>query len=358
MAEQDYKTRIDETKAALAAYSDQAGMLKQLYDQAIKSADEAYAAGKQEIERQTLRSKNDAAVENKRAEKNLGQTLAARGLSFSGENAQNALDFALNLQNRFADIDADAADKQAALAQKNADEKFALRKEQLKSAADSAEKKTDLNLKLAGLQQAASLSATANGGSGGYGAWEEESEDPALGFAERIRRSAQNVKEERYLTPAISAANLAKQMVGTISDSGRISGEKQQNGMTALLDKINPGETLEPGYYRQLMLNLQSLGYTGDTAKKAEKKESTSLKEDASKSFFDNYNRYYRIYRLADYPEAEAAELATEKARMQQMRFLYDNTQNNDQFHDAAVNMGLSDWLTPFYEELYGGTGK
>ena len=347
MAEQDYKKRIEDAKAALAGYSETEKQLRALYDQAIKNADAAYAAERERVEAQAKKDKTAAAVETKRLEKNLDQTLASRGLAFSGENAQTALDLSLLLQNRLADIDADAEDKQTALAIENAGTKAELEEKKLSAEAAQAAKKTELAAKLAGLESvsepAQEISAvTADGKPDPVGTMQA--------IAGKIYDSAQKVKESHYVTPAISAVNLAKQMVKTVSGESVISGEKQQMGITNLLAKMQEEGELEPSYLKQLLLNLQSFGYATESGKAAESDEKT-LKNNAADEYFRNYNRFYRVYSLAELPADEIVKRAKEDATLAELQYLYDHTANNDQFRKIVEEMELTDRLESFYQK-------
>ncbi len=346
MAEQDYKTRINEAKAALAEYSDRTEQLMKLYDRAIKNADDAYKAESERIAAQAKKDKNAAATDTLRLEKNLDQKLASRGLAFSGENAQTALDLSLLLQNRLADIDADALDRQADLALQTADTKASLEEKKLAAGAGQAEKKTELVSKLAGLEKEAP-------GETGIGAIGEGGSVSPLkvadGIASEIYDAAQTVKQKRYLTPAVSAANLAKQMVNTISGKDHIYGDKQQMGIASLLEQMQAEGELEPSYLKQLLLNLQSLGYEYESGSETASKES-HLKNNATDVYFRNYNRYYKVYSLADQPADEAAKNAKKDATLAELKYLYDHTFNNDQFHKIVSEMDLTDSLGLFYE--------
>ncbi|MBQ3154140.1 MAG: hypothetical protein IJB88_02805, partial [Clostridia bacterium] len=100
MAEKDYDTWLAGAKAALDGYSAEQKAIAALYEQAKQNAANAYDAKQKQLASQTVQSKNRAAIDTKRTERNIGQTLASRGLAFSGENAQTHLDLNLSLQNR------------------------------------------------------------------------------------------------------------------------------------------------------------------------------------------------------------------------------------------------------------------
>ena len=348
MAEQDYKKRIEEAKTALAGYSEAEKKLRALYDQAIKNADAAYKAESERVEAQAKKDKTAAAVDTKKLEKNLDQTLASRGLAFSGENAQTALDLSLLLQNRLNDIDADAADKQNTLAIENAEAKQALEEKKLSSAQKQYAEQTGLAAKLAGLEQEAApdpgISVPTDG--------KVNPMEVLQNVAGKVYDAAQETKEKRYVTPAISAANLAKQMVNTISGGkGTVMGDKQQMGISNLLAKMEEQGQLEPSYRKQLLLNLQSLGFSYDPGD--EGSNETHLKNNAANEYFKSYNRFYRLYSLADLPEEEAAKRAVGDAKLAELRYLYDHTFNNDQFRKLAGELALSEWLETFYQRLY-----
>ena len=358
MAEQDYNKRIAEAKTALERYSDQTGELKKLYDKAIENLNASYEAQNEKLEKQVFRDKNKASVEAKLAEKNLDQQLAARGLAFSGENAQTALDMALLLQNRYADIDADAAEKQAENEAKKNDALLSLEKEKLSETANGYEKQASLEATLAGLEQSkAAYEAEQKAKQGGEITEETPEPDPedpfaaAKAFGEKVKASAKKATEKQYVTPAVAASTLAKQLIGTVSSSGHIYTSKQQTALEKLLAEMQAKETFEPAYYQQLLLNLQSMGYSsGNAAKKVDEK---ALEKGAAEAYFEAYQRFDKIYKLAGHSTEEADAMALEKAREQQLQYLYDNTYGNDQFVAVVSMLGLSEYLDAFYEKLY-----
>ena len=85
MAEKDYDKWLAEAKAALDGYSAEQAAIEGLYERAKQNAAASYDAQQKQLERQTAQSKNQAATEIKKTERNIGQTLASRGLAFSGE---------------------------------------------------------------------------------------------------------------------------------------------------------------------------------------------------------------------------------------------------------------------------------
>lgn len=365
MAEKDYRDRIEETKAALEKYSEQAEALKKLYDQAIRNADAAYDEESRRLSEQRAKDRNEAATDALRTEKNLNQALASRGLSLSGENAQTKLDLTLGLQNRLADIDRSEREAQSELARDRAETRTKLETEQIRAGGENAERLAKLQAELAGLELDSAGGGGSGGGSGGGGSGSgtggEEKKpaatDPiavAQAFAEKVKESAKRAKDSLYLTPEISAASLAKQMVNTVSSFGHIYGSRQQLSMSILLDRMQLENRLEPSYYKQLMLNLESLGYTGQTEPDQPEEETgtTDVENEAKAAYEKAYKRYYNIYRAADYGQAESDRMATDKAKVEELRYLYESTGDSDSFRRYVADLGLADWLPSFYETL------
>ena len=114
MKEKEYKTWLEEAKAALDAYSAEQTEIAKLYEQAKAEAETAHKAQKEQLAKDTKASKNQAVVDTMKTERDLDRTLASRGLAFSGENAQTSLDLALDLRGRLAELEDEAAEKQAA----------------------------------------------------------------------------------------------------------------------------------------------------------------------------------------------------------------------------------------------------
>ncbi len=376
MAEKDYSALIAEAKAALDGYSAEQEAIARLYEQAKQNAQAAYDAQKQQLAQKTDADRNQAAVDMLRTEKNLDQTLASRGLAFSGENAQTRLDLSLALQGQLADIENSSREQEAAWDRESAEKLNGLDLEYAKYRADGAAKKASLQADLAGVQaqqeaaQAAAKQVSDASQAGDGKDVETETQKPEVELPFHANSTILKLLEQKYkdavnkasgteqaasaeggMTPSVSARDLAKQMVSAVGGSGRVSGYTQQSKMKQLLETVQQENQLDSAYYRELLLNLQSMGYQADYAEQLDV-GAEALQETASEMFGTFYSRYYSAYRNAGYDVEESDRLAGEAALFEQMAYLYANSESKDLFERAVIGLGLSGNLESFYEKI------
>lgn len=385
MASTQYEEAIARAKAALESYSAEAEELARLYENAKNNAKTAYETQKQQTAVNAEGSRRQADIDMQRTERNLDQRLAARGLAFSGENAQTRLDLLVAMRNQLAGIDGDERSQLAALDQALADRYTELDKAYAKDRADNAGKLASLNAdlaaaeasKLAAEEAAKAAASKGNGskgeGSKGDGSAEKPTADEKaasilkgpLQLGGAFRDAAKNLMNKFQglpveqdgkggkdpVVPEVSARTLATQLVKAAGSSGKISGSRQQAALSSLLEALTDSVELDGDYYDELMLNLRSLGYRPDYAQTVD--ENVAKMQSASKEVYDTvYRRYYNIYRKVGHKEGDAARLAEQDARYRQIRYLYTHSLDADEFDYAADALQLGSYLNEFYDRL------
>lgn len=371
MAEKEFETRIRQAKAALESYSAGQEEIARLYAQARENAASNYQAEQQALQRQNAADRNRAATEMLRTERNLDQKLASRGLSFSGENAQTALDLALSLRGQLADIDEQTKTQQAKLQSEAADRDLQLRLQEAQQRSTAAEKTASMQGDLASLLAQQAQQTGQNTGSGSNSGSGDATDGPNSGTAsgddanlppivkkameivEKIRESILKKTEDSNdgITPTVKARDLAKQLVAAAGSGGKISGYAQQAATKLLLEQLLADNKLEKSYYDELMLNLQSLGYRPNYVQEMD--EATGpLRKEAAEMFKEASEKYERVYSAAGYTRVESRELARSRARFEQLLFLYENSKSKEIFTEAVRGLGLSSCLDDFYARL------
>lgn len=371
MAEKDYDTWLAGAKAALDGYSAEQKAIAALYEQAKQNAANAYDAKQKQLASQTVQSKNRAAIDTKRTERNLGQTLASRGLAFSGENAQTHLDLNLSLQNRLAEIDRDAQAQSQELESEKADALQELELAQAEARSDSAQKRAELQNELAHI---ASQKETQTQNSTEKQPETEDKQEstpqstlPNLKgkpLGERVKlmleyaakQQAQNKAETAY-TPDISAHDLAKQLVSSAGGKGYVSGYRQQDALAELLSALEEEHAFDSAYYNELLLNLRSMGYRSDYKETADR-EIEVLCEGSGAVYTDFYDRYYKMYQMIGHPPADSDQMAGELALFQQLVYLYERSESKERFELAVESLGMKNELKKFYQKIKVSDGK
>lgn len=359
MKETEYNSWLEEAKTALDTFSAGQEELAKLYQQAMANAKTEHEAQKEQLAKDTVASKNQAVVDNAKTERDLDRTLASRGLSFSGENAQTGLDLALDLRSRLAELDDKEDRLSAELDGKHNDTQTKLAMEYAEKRSAGAEKLADMMLGMAAVSPEApsengpATPETTPGADNSYGI--PMPDLTGLSFSARVKAmteyaaKVQAAKElaEKF-TPTVSAKELAKQLVSVAGENGIVGSIAQQETLETMLSKLLEAHDLSPTYLEELMLNLRSLGYRPDyredVAYGMEDLQNRSV--EARDSY---YERYYRLYRSAGYEPEESDRLAAEQALFLQFVFLYRNSRSKEMFETAMSGLGYRKELDDFY---------
>lgn len=367
-----YEEAIARAKSALESYSAETEALARLYETAKQNAQTAYEAQKLQTAEQAKEARRMADVDMQRTERNLDQRLAARGLAFSGENAQTRLDLLLALRNQLSGIDSDERAQYASLDQSLADRQHELDLAYLSSRADAAKQLASLNADLASAEANKASAEEAAKAAAAAAASKPAEKNETASKPQNAHHTVQkgdgangsgtnggngsgtnggNGGDANGVTPSISAQNLAKQMVTAVGSNGRISTATQQANMAALLESLLATTTLDSAYYEELMLNLRSLGFRPDYAEQSAE-SGEQLQKTAVDYYDQRYKRYFGVYHNAGYSVTEADRRASEQARYEQLRYLYTHSLSEDQFDAIVDTLSLGNYVDGFYTRL------
>lgn len=386
MAEKEYEKQIAAAKAALEGYSAQQNEIARLYEQAKQNAATEYDRQKSKLASDADKKTNQAAVDMLRTERNIDQTLASRGLAFSGENAQTRLDLTLALRDQLNGIESDQREAEAALERERASTLTDLDLTFAKEKQSAAEKEASLRAQLASGIAAREAAAAQQGNAAGNqtadkkGSETEKREENKtdaqkalekfLAGGEPSRRDdpvryaiwshqrrqleekvAKEEEEANAMIPEVSARELAKQFVQAAGSGGKVYGYEQQSRLAEMLGELQKTYQLTGEYEQQLLLNLRSLGYSPDYVQRMND-QTQQLRERASELYLQSYERYVRIYALAGMGADERAALAEKAARFEQLAYMYANSESSEWFEAAVAAMGLSPELSDFYSQV------
>ncbi len=354
MEEKEYKNWMEEAKADLDAYSAEQEAISRLYEQAKSDAKAMFEAEKQQVEAEAIRQKNQAATDSMRAGRNLKQSLASRGLAFSGENAQTDVDLTLALQNRMGEIDSQAMAQKQQWEHKQAETLTDLEREHTKHRADTALKLSQMKAELAGQEKEQAEDGTSSSAV-------QKEIIPGLSSGSMAQRAAALLKymkdvamenaKKIAVTPSVSSRELAKQLVKAAGGNGAVSGYSQNMALEALLQNLESSYLLNGAYRDELMLNLYSMGYNPGFQSEFTQ-EVKNLQEQAVKEFDKYYDRYFDVYHYSGYSLNECDQMANEKAQFLQLVFLYRNSYTTEMFESAVRELGFGSKLNSFYDEI------
>ena len=373
MAEKDYDIWLAEAKAALDGYSAEQAEIAKLYEQAKQNAKDSLDAQKEKLYSQSRDAKSQAAADAKRTERNINQTLASRGLAFSGENAQTHLDVNLGLQNELASIDRDTGAQVQELQNEHNKTVTELDLAHAEARSANAQKRAELQSKLAEIASQKAQSQTQSQTSAEQAVEKDGTEDteqssiamPNLkgkSLAERVRLMLEYVaqqKKESYTAyvPDISARDLAKQLITSAGTNGKVTDYEEQALLTTLLEALTEAHDFDADYYEELMLNLRSMGYRPDYTRDLQKEQTALIKQSQS-VYSEKYKRYYAMYESFNMYAGDCDELASELATFEQLVYIYENSESTDRFEAAVAALHLEDELVGFYKRVRESEGK
>lgn len=358
MNEKDYNTWLKEAKAALDSYSASRQEIASLYRQAKENAKAEYLAQKEQLEKETKRSMNQAATENMKLHRDIDRTLASRGLAFSGENAQTDVDMALNLRGRLAELEDQRTERASALDTGYADTAYQMDLAYAKENSEAAEKLTDMKMAMASAVKNAQDTKEEAVPNGETGAEIPQPDLKGKSFSQKVKLLAQHAKEVQaakdkasQFTPEISAKELAKQLVSAVGKDGVIGSISQQEALEKALNRLTEANHLSEPYLQELMLNLSSLGYRPDY-REDEAYGLEDLQKRSYEAYDQYYDRYYHMYRSAGYDAKQSDGFAGKKALFMQFVYLYTNSRNKEVFENAMSALGYRNELEEFYKEI------
>ena len=335
-----YNDAISSLKSALDGYSAEEEKIKALYAKAKSGAEKKYAEDAAAIESERKLRRAEAAADVMRSARNTDSILAGRGLSFSGEAAQNKIGSAITLNNRLAAIDSDSAKAarellggyNAQMLKLEGDEaeralKLAEGKHKLMTSIAEAESKreTELAKQQAEYARAAAAAAKANGGA-----------------------EAQN--ETGGYVPKTSAKDLAKQIVGTITDKGYLSTDREKAQAASRLNELYSRFDLSAEYRDDLLFTLRALGYTDPAPDDPQEKSDVDLTVEGAQAAYDKgYAGEYAACQIAGFKESVSVSRAKKKALDAQLDYIYSHTSNFNDFRNICTVMGIKSTVTEEY---------
>ena len=147
-----YSDQIETLKNALKGFSAEEEKLSNLYQTALKNAENQYSEALKQSNTQYEMDRNTAYADNARAERNFNQVLATRGLGFSGEAAQGKLNSNITLSNRLGALEREKIKSDTDLKNRFANQKSQLDMEQAEKLGEMLQNKNKLNFDIAELE--------------------------------------------------------------------------------------------------------------------------------------------------------------------------------------------------------------
>lgn len=373
-----YSDQIDILKKALDGYSEEENKLSALYKTAIENAEKAHMERKRQLEEQYYHDRNTAYADNAKAERNTFNTLAARGLGFSGEAAQAKLNSNISLANRLGALAREKLNAEAGYNLELADNISNLSIEESEKTADLMKHKNDLNASIAGMEleretgeaeraadeesenkklaaekealqlqiqadkdlQAAELAAerdmfdaelaakyyssgsSGGSGNGSAGNTTAEEEEQSVGY-----------------TPEISAKELAKQLVNSATGGNLIDGATHEYMVNKYLLQLRTNYDINPDYYDELIFMLKAYGYE----EISEPEMRVQVISTEAEAYYSNmYDELYDQYVVSGLGEESARSKAISDSAEKRFDYIYNRCENLTEFRMCCLKLGIS----------------
>ena len=348
-----YSDSIEALKAGLTQYSENEKKLTELYKQALINAETEYKSAVKQVNDQYKRDRNEAYSDTVREERNLNNSLAARGLGFSGEAAQAKLNSNIILANRLGAINRGKVDAETKLALDLSDKKNALSIDNAERLREVQKGRDGLNATIADIlaereDNAAKIAAEKELQAAKLKAEKEMLEaelkakyNYSSGGKAASESNGANTSASGVYSPAMSAKELAKALISTASGGGSSvdSSHAQQYSINKYLLELTDKYGVSDEYLNDLIFVLRSYGYE-DVG--ASKRRTDVITYEAITYYYNEYDRYYDNYVKRGMSEGKAHSEAQKTAENAQLEFIYKNSRDTREFKDCCNDIGIS----------------
>ncbi len=349
----NYNALVEQTKKELESKSDTKAILTKLYNQAMANYNTAHNAAVENIKNQQTTLTNAVSAENKLQEKSNAEVLAARGLSFSGEEKEIKAKQKQKSAEETKEINTETKEMLQKLETEKADFMQDLEKDYASDTAkadrelyDAAVKQVNNMLKYQG-----SGGSSVSGGSSGSGG------SSVSGGSGSVGNNGSNA--DNIFSPNLTPKQVAREIVNCFGEDEAFRTASQNLEVKKYLEQLYSDFELSDDYKKTLLFTLRSMGYVGDKydlegitsvingGNQEYDVVYTTMKQKAA-SYFPQYYEYQ-------------AEYAEKHAKASRLDYMYTHSTDKDSFEQACrfLDIPKSD-LEYFYEtvNVRKGTGE
>lgn len=320
-----YSELVEQTKKELEKSYGTSAELTQLYNNAKANYEKQHEKSIESLNKNYDEKRNSAAAQKLLDEKNTGEFLASRGLSFSGESAQAKLNSDISFNNTLSSLAKQHGEGISQL-NKNKTEYFekldtdyakdsiAARKELMELAQEMAENK----IKYGDVTVNGSALGSESGSEGGDGIFD----------------------------PAMSAHQLATAIVKRYGTNGKVKDAYQNLDIRNYLEGLSERYTLADDYMDKVIFVLDALGYT---AADEQGLNTAEIVKNAN-SVYDAAHRKATSmaqFLFNDYDDGKT--YAEKRAYMERLDYLYTACESMEQFYSACELLDMDSEETEAY---------
>ena len=325
----NYSELVEQTKKELEKSYGTSAALTQLYNNAKANYEKQHKESVESLNKDYEEKKNQAAAQKLTDEKNTGEFLASRGLSFSGESAQARLNSDISFNNTLSSL---AKQHSEGLSQLHKSKNEYFGKLDADYAKDSITARKELQ-KLA--QEMADNKIK-------YG-------DVILGGDALGTDDGDTDGDGIVFTPNMSAYQLASAIVKRYGSGGKISKAEHNLNIRNYLEKLTSRYNLTDEYMDKVIFVLDALGYTA----MSETGTKTATIVNQAELYHDKaYSRAKSLAKILFTDYDDRNEYAEKHAYMEKMDYVYTRCETMDQFYEACLMLGLNNEKTEEYLDI------
>lgn len=321
-----YSELVEQTKKELEKSYGTTAALTQLYNKAKANYEKQHKESVESLNKDYEEKKNQAAAQKLTNEKNTGEFLASRGLSFSGESAQARLNSDINFNNTLSSLAKQHSEELSQL-NKSKNEYFG------KLDTDYAKDSINARKELQELAQEMAENKIKYG-------------DVTVGGDALGTEDGDTGSDGIVFTPNMSAYQLASAIVKRYGSGGKISKAEHNLNVKNYLEKLTSRYNLTDEYMDKVIFVLDALGYTGMSDAGA---KTATIVNEAELHYDKAYSRAKSMAKLLFYDYDDRNEYAKKRAYMERLDYVYTRCETMDQFYDACFMLGLNNEETEEY---------
>lgn len=320
-----YSELVEQTKKELEKSYGTSAELTQLYNNAKANYEKQHEKSIESLNKDHDEKRNSAAAQKLLDEKNTGEFLASRGLSFSGESAQAKLNSDISFNNTLSSLAKQHGEGISQL-NKNKTEYFekldtdyakdsiAARKELMELAQEMAENKIKYG--------DVTVNNSALGSEGG-----SESGDGLF-------------------DPSMSAHQLATAIVKRYGTGGKVKNAYQNLDIRNYLEGLTERYTLADDYMDKVIFVLDALGYT---AADEQGLYTANIVKNANSVYDAAHRKATTMAQLLFNDYDDSKTYAEKRAYMERLDYLYTRCESMEQFYKACALLDMDSEETEAY---------
>lgn len=327
-----YSELVEQTKKELSKATDTAAILTELYNKAKSFHKANYDESVKELNRDYEAKRNTAAAEKLITDKNTGEFLASRGLSFSGESAQQKLNSDISFNNTLSSL-ADEHTKGLSELAKNKNQKLA------ELDTDLAQKRTEASKELYdnAIKMADNKIKYGEVSLDGFTEGDEYGGDVNTG-----------VGDGTY-SPAMNESQLANAIVKRFGENGTVETPQQSLQISKYLESLKERYRFTDEYWDNLTFFLDAYGYT---AYNDESTNITAIINGADWEYAATYKNSEQVAKKLFLKPSDRENYAERRATLAKLDYVYTRCKDMGEFYTACSMMEFTDKQVREYLEL------